>query len=181
METKIPKEGCIDDMIFTIRGQRVMLDRNLAELYEVPTYRLNEAVKRHITRFPKDFMFQLTRDELMEVIANCDILKNLKFSKTNPYAFTEHGVAMLASILNSEKAIEINIEIIRTFVRLRNCVGTRNFKDIEDLRKMLLLHIENCDTKFSEHENAIKDIISALNRLMVKPRQINKIGFIKDE
>ena len=148
MKTKTSQSRSLDNMIFMIRGQRVMLDRDLATLYEVPTYRLNEAVKRHINRFPDDFMFQLTREELMEVIANCDILKNLKFSRTNPYAFTEHGVAMLASVLNSEKAVEINIEIIRAFVRLRKYVDSKNFQNIDELRKMLLLHIENCDIKF---------------------------------
>ncbi len=181
MKTKTSQSRSLDNMIFMIRGQRVMLDRDLATLYEVPTYRLNEAVKRHINRFPDDFMFQLTREELMEVIANCDILMNLKFSRTNPYAFTEHGVAMLASVLNSEKAVEINIEIIRAFVRLRKYVDSKNFQNIDELRKMLLLHIENCDIKFSEHKMAIKDIVSALNRLMDSPKPKRKIGFSTDK
>ena len=85
--------------IFTIRNKRVMIDRDLAELYGVPTKRLNEAVKRNKRRFPADFMFQLTNEEQAEVVANCDHLKNLKFSHQNAYAFTEHGVTMLASVL----------------------------------------------------------------------------------
>ena len=125
-------------------------------------------------------MFQITIEELLEVIANYDILSNLKFSHTNPYAFTEHGVAMLASILNSEKAININIEIIRAFVRLRNYVNSTQFQNVEELKKMLLLHIDKCDFQFTEHEHAIKDIIHALNNLIDSPKQNRKIGFVKD-
>ena len=101
MENEIITNRSLDDMIFTIRGQKVMLDRDLAMLYKVPTYRLNEAVKRHKNRFPEDFMFQINIDELNELIANCDRFKTLKHSSSYPYAFTEHGVAMLASILNN--------------------------------------------------------------------------------
>ena len=125
-------------------------------------------------------MFQITIEELLEVIANYDILSNLKFSHANPYAFTEHGVAMLASILNSEKAININIEIIRAFVRLRNYVNSTQFQNVEELKKMLLLHIDKCDFQFTEHEHAIKDIIHALNNLIDSPKQNRKIGFVKD-
>ena len=96
----------LDDMIFIIRDQRVMIDRDLARLYEVPTYRLNEAVKRHINRFPLDFMFRITKQELDELIAKCDEFIPLRHSSSYPYAFTEHGVAMLASVLNTDKAKE---------------------------------------------------------------------------
>ena len=116
----------LDDMIFIIRNQRVMIDRDLAKLYGVPTYRLNEAVKRHINRFPLDFMFRITKQELDELIAICDEFASLKHSSSYPFAFTEHGVAMLASVLNTDKAIEINIEIIRAFVRLRKYVNALN-------------------------------------------------------
>ena len=169
----------LDDMIFVIRGQRVMIDRDLAKLYEVPTYRLNEAVKRNSNRFPLDFMFRLTKQELYELIANCDEFAALKHSSSYPLAFTEHGVAMLASVLSSDRAIEINIEIIRAFVRLRKYVTAQNdAQHIEELKKMLLLHIENCGTKFTEHENTIKDIIHALNSLMkVENTEARKIGF----
>ena len=134
MKTKTTQSRSLDNMIFMIRGQRVMLDRDLATLYEVPTYRLNEAVKRHINRFPDDFMFQLTKEELTELIANCDRFNTLKHSSSFPYAFMEHGVAMLASVL-----------------------------------------------KFSEHKMAIKDIVSALNRLMDSPKPKRKIGFSTDK
>ena len=181
MENEIITSRSLDDMIFTIRGQKVMLDRDLAQLYEVPTYRLNEAVKRHKNRFPEDFMFQISREELLEVIANCDILSNLRFSHTTPYAFTEHGVAMLASILNSDKAVNINIEIIRAFVRLRQYYNSNQFQNVEDLRKMLLLHIDKCDNKFEEHENTIDDIIHVLNNLIDSPNPKRTIGFINEK
>lgn len=104
----------IKSKIFTIRGIKVMIDRDLAALYGIPTFRLNEAVKRNKKRFPENFMFQLSKDEKKELIANCDRFATLKHSPTAPYAFTEHGVAMLSSVLNSERAIQINISIINT-------------------------------------------------------------------
>ena len=110
----------IQNKIFEIRGQRVMLDYNLAELYEVETRALKQAVKRNMNRFPSDFMFELTKSEWQELITVCDNLpQNLKFSPATPFAFTEQGVAMLSSILRSPKAIEVNISIMRAFVVLR--------------------------------------------------------------
>jgi len=109
MKTKesiiIPDEVVMNKIII-LREQKVMLDRDLAELYGTSTIRLNEQVKRNKKRFPSDFMFQLTEEEKTEVIANCDNLKNLKYSPHLPYAFTEHGAVMLASVLNSERAIK---------------------------------------------------------------------------
>ena len=93
----------IQDMIYFIQKKRVMLDSDLASLYEVEVKQLNQAVKRNIRRFPPDFMFRLTKDELTEVVTNCDHLQNLKYRPTLPYAFTEQGVAMLAAVLNSQK------------------------------------------------------------------------------
>lgn len=173
------KKRSLNDMIFIIRDQRIMIDRDLARLYEVPTFRLNEAVKRHKSRFPLDFMFRITKEELDELIAKCDEFIPLRHSSSFPYAFTEHGVAMLASVLNSERAIEINIEIIRAFVRLRKYVNSMDkAQNIAELKKMLLLHIENCDTKFSEHEKSIRDIIHALNSLLeAESSAPRKIGF----
>lgn len=110
----------IQNKIFEIRGQRVMLDYNLAELYEVETRALKQAVKRNIKRFPPDFMFELTKSEWQELITMCDNLpQNLKFSPALPFAFTEQGVAMLSSVLRSPQAIEVNISIMRAFVILR--------------------------------------------------------------
>jgi hypothetical protein len=99
----------IKSKIFTIRGIQVMIDRDLAELYSVPAKRINEAVRRNQSRFPANFVFQLSADEKSELVANCDRLKTLKHSSSNPYVFTEHGVAMLSSVLSSERAIQINI------------------------------------------------------------------------
>lgn len=169
----------IASKILTIRNQRVMVDRDLAELYGVPTKRLNEAVKRNIKRFPIDFMFQLTDEEQNNVVANCDHLQKLKYSYQNAYVFTEHGVTMLASVLNSEKAIEINVKVVRAFIQLRQyaLMQSGKNKEIEDLRKMLMLHIENCDNKFTENDKRIAAIVTALNNLIEQPKEHKKIGF----
>jgi len=110
----------IQKRIYNIRGKKVILDSDLAYLYEVEAKQLNQAVKRNIKRFPDDFMFQLTKEEFIEVVTNCDHLQNLKYRPTLPYVFTEPGVAMLAAVLNSQKAIDVNIQIMRAFIQLRN-------------------------------------------------------------
>jgi phage regulator Rha-like protein len=114
----------IERAILLIRGQKVMLDADLAELYGVSTKRLNEQVKRNRNRFPSDFMFKLNSQEKAEVVANCDHLHKLKYSTVMPYAFTEHGTIMLASVLNSQKAIEVSIYVVRAFVKLREMLKT---------------------------------------------------------
>jgi hypothetical protein len=108
MKTLVPTE-IIENKVLVIRGQKVMLDRDLAQLYEVETKRLNEAVKRNIERFSDGFMFKLNENEFKEPVAICDRFKTLKHSASLPYAFTEYGVAMLSSVLNSKRAIAINI------------------------------------------------------------------------
>ena len=149
-----------------------MLDSDLAALYEVEVKQLNQAVKRNIDRFPSDFMFQLTKDEFTEVVTNCDHLHNQKYRPTLPYAFTEQGVAMLSSVLNSQKAIEVNIDIMRTFVKLRHYVllQTGTNEQIAELRKLLMLYIEKNDKR-------VNDIIIALNNLIAQPVKTKKIGF----
>lgn len=109
----------IERRILLIRGQKAMLDTDLAALYGVPTKVLNQAVKRNRHRFPADFMFRLTEDEKAEVVTICDHLQKLKFSPVLPYAFTEHGAIMLASVLNSKKAVRISVYVVRAFVKLR--------------------------------------------------------------
>lgn len=109
----------IASKILVLRGQRVMIDADLAELYGVPTKALNQAIKRNVERFPNDFMFQLTAAEKQEVVTNCDHLRNLKFSRTLPYAFTEHGAIQAANVLSSAQAIKVGIYVVRAFVRLR--------------------------------------------------------------
>jgi len=130
----VPTEK-IDRSILYIKKQKVMLDADLAEIYGVKTSRLNEQVKRNKDRFPADFMFQLNDEEKQEVIANCDHLKKLKFSRTNPYAFTEHGTIMLANVLNTPTAVQTSVLIVRAFVKLREILATH--KDLE--RKLLNL------------------------------------------
>ena len=121
-ENKIISIGSIRDMIFTFRGLQVMINKDLAELYEVPTKRLNEQVKRNINRFPNNFRFQLTDNEKDELVANCDRFKKLKHSSVNPYAFTEQGVAMLSAVLHSQ--IAVNISIIEK-IRQINMIASR--------------------------------------------------------
>ncbi|MCX5829163.1 MAG: ORF6N domain-containing protein [Deltaproteobacteria bacterium] len=161
----IPNE-MIERSIILLRGQKVMLDADLAILYGVTTKRLNEQVKRNFNRFPTDFMFQLTQEEKGEVVANRDHLKNLKFSHALPYAFTEHGAVMLASVLNSATAIEVSIQVVRTFNRLREYVA--NHKALAS--KLALLE--------NKYDGQFKIVFDALRELMkppAKPRR--KIGF----
>jgi phage regulator Rha-like protein len=169
----------IQKRIFIIREKKVMLDSDLALLYEVEVKQLNQAVKRNIKRFPSDFMFRLTKNEFAEVVTNCDHLQSLKFRSTLPYVFTEQGVAMLAAVLNSQKAIDVNIQIMRAFVKLRHYVlaksGTN--EQIAELRKMLMVYMENTDYKISKHDKAIEKIIIALNNLVEKPPTTKRIGF----
>ena len=161
----------LKERIFTIRNKRVMIDRDLAELYGVSTKKLNQAVKRNIIRFPVDFMFQLTDKEQNELVTNCDHLKNLKFSSTNSYAFTEHGVTMLSSVLNSEKAIETNIQVVRAFIALRQFA-------IEN--KELSARLTELEQYFIQHnkenEADLKEINKILTLLMDRTKP-NKIGF----
>lgn len=163
----IPTEK-IDRAILFVRGQKVMLDSDLAVIYGVKTSRLNEQVKRNKDRFPPDFMFQITAEEKQEVIANCDHLEKLKFSRTNPYAFTEHGTIMLANVLNTPTAIETSVLIVRAFVKLREILSTH--KDLE--RKILELE--------SKYDNQFKIIFGAIRELMHQEQVDNdrpKIGY----
>ena len=175
-DTTIP----IQHMIFEIRGQKTMIDRDLAELYGVETKKLNQTVKRNKARFPMEFMFNLTDSESLELVTNCDRLKTLKHSSSTPYAFTEHGIAMLSSVLNSERAIKINIEIIKAFIKLRHYALSAVVvnEQIAELRKLIMLHIESNDNKFTEYDDAIKRIVQALNNLIAQPKETKKIGFI---
>jgi len=168
----------IKNLIYEIRGQKVMLDKDLAELYGVEIKRLNENVKRNIRRFPSEFMFQLSNEEwknLRSQIATFN--KNIR--KFKPYAFTEHGILMLSSILNSDKAIDINIKIMKIFVKLRQYTLSKNGTkvNITELKKILMLHIENSNYKFSEHDKTINKIVTVLNNLIEKPKETKSIGF----
>jgi len=155
-----------ESLIFQFRGYNVMVDADLAILYEVPTKRLKEQVKRNISRFPSDFMFELTKNEKDELVTNCDRLAGLKHSSVNPLVFTEQGVAMLSSVLRSEKAIQINIEIMRAFSKYRALL-----KETDDLKK----EIKNLDNKIN---HAFKFLLDRLDALHQKSSQeINPVGY----
>lgn len=158
-KTSIITENSIKDKIYTIRGLQVMLDRDLAGLYEVETKRLNEQVKRNIERFPEDFMFQLTEKEKTELVAKCDHLESLKYASNSPYAFTEHGVTALSGILRSKKANQINIQVIRAFVAMRRFIS-KNAEIFQRLDNVERKHIEY-DDKFEKVFDAIenKDVV----------------------
>ena len=176
MKKELAVANSIEGRIFTIRGHKVMIDRDLAELYEVETKRLNEAVKRNIDRFPPEFMFRLTKDELSELVAICDRFNTLKHSTLTPFAFTEHGIAMLSSVLKSKIAVAINIEIIKTFIRLRHYTLSQpdTNTQIAELRELLMLYIEKNDKRVNE-------IIIALNNLIEQPPKTKRIGFNVNE
>lgn len=178
MTNEIMLADKIENRIYTIRGQKVMMDRDLAELYGVETKRLNEAVKRNIKRFPVNFMFQLTKDEY-EILKSQIATSSWGGVRKLPYAFTEHGVTMLASVLNSDKAIEISIKVVETFIALRQYAMLQTSKnaEIEEIKKILMLYMENTNNKLSEHDIAIKQIIGVLNGLIEQPKETKQIGF----
>lgn len=157
----------IESIILLIRGQKVMLDADLAELYGVETKRLNEQMRRNIERFPEDFMFRLSAEEKAEVVANCDHLAQLKYSPTLPYAFTEHGALMLGNVLKSARAIEVSLMVVRTFVQLRQMLSTN-----AELSRKLVAMEKNYDIKF-------KAIFEAIHQLMTPadPKKKRPIGF----
>ncbi|MBA2612647.1 MAG: ORF6N domain-containing protein [Bacteroidetes bacterium] len=164
----------IRSKIYNIRGERVMLDFDLAELYEVETRVLNQAVKRNIKRFPKDFMFQLTENEWLTMLSQIVMTYPVKRPKTSlPLAFTEQGLAMLSGILNSDKAINVNIGIMRAFVVIRQYALTN-----ENLAEKL----KEIETKYDKQ---FKDVYEAINFLLQKEKQQTlqqerkKIGFKK--
>ena len=168
----------IQNIIYEIRGQKVMLDSNLAELYGVEIKRLNESVKRNIKRFPPEFMFQLTDVEWKNLRSQIATFSK-DTRKYKPFVFTEHGILMLSSVLNSDKAIKVNIMIMKIFVQMRHYLlsQTDTNAQIADLRKLLMLHIESNDNKFLEHDKTIRQIVQALNSLIEQPRETKKIGF----
>ena len=160
----------IQQKIFEIRGFKVILDKDLAQMYEVTTFNLNKAVKRNIDRFPVDFMFQLNNDEFNLIFQN--VISSWGGTRKLPYVFTEHGVAMLAGLLNSQKAIEINIQIVRAFVLLRQyALG------YTELNQKLENFMIETNMQFN-------DVYQALTELMSIKEEQNKrkpIGFRKDE
>ena len=158
----------IEKAIYFIRGEKVMLDRDLASLYEVSTAALNQAVRRNRERFPEDFMFQLTSAEFAEVNRSQIVIGSQKHRdpRSRPYAFTEHGVAMLSSVLRSKRAISVNIEIVRAFVKLRQMYVANT-----DLARRL-------DKLESKYDKRFKIVFDAIRHLMAQPDKDRKeIGF----
>jgi hypothetical protein len=167
MENAVQLEGIAGKILF-LRGKRVLIDHDLAILYGVQTFRLNEQVKRNKERFPDDFMFRLTPEEKSELIANCDNLTSLKHSPVMPYAFTEHGAIMLASILNSPRAVDMSLYVVRAFIRLR---------------EMLAGHVElkrKIDEMEKKYDRQFTVVFSAIKQLLTPPViPKRKIGFVR--
>lgn len=168
------KQSAFESLILTIRNQKVLLDADLAAIYDVPTKRLNEQVKRNAARFPEDFIFQLTAEEKQEVVANCDHLARLKFSKSLPYAFTEHGAIMAATVLNSPEAVKMSVFVVRAFVQMREHLAAN---------AAILKRLAEIDKTLLEHDQALGVIWQQIQPLLAptpdppKPR----IGFHRDE
>ena len=166
----IIKVGTIQQRILLIRGQKVIVDADLAQAYGVTTKALNQAIRRNKDRFPRDFMFQLTREEKLEVVTNCDHLQQLKFSRVNPHVFTEHGAIMAASVLNSPKAVEVSVFVVRAFVQLREVISGH---------RELAHKIAQLERKLGDHDDQIIVMVEAIKHLMnsTLPPKTRQIGF----
>lgn len=160
----------IESRILEIRGLKVMLDADLAEMYGTTTKALNQAVKRNFERFPNDFMFKLSPEEISELVTNCDRFQNLKHSTSLPHAFTEYGALMLASVLNSDTAIHASVEIVRVFVKMRSMIIAN---------KDLVKKIDALEEKLTDHDKKFKVVFDAIRQLMipVNPKSKRPIGF----
>jgi phage regulator Rha-like protein len=171
---QIVHQDFIEKLIFHVRDKKVMLDAHLAEIYSVPTKVLVQAVKRNINRFPKEFMFQLSDVEYQLLRSQFVTSKKGRGGRRYlPYVFTEHGVAMLATVLNSKRAVQMSIIIVKTFVRLRELLSTNK----EFREKLHLL-----ETKVDNHDQEIQTIIEAIRQLMLPPEKPKRqIGFRVEE
>ena len=176
-ESFLPTE-LIQSKIYVIRGYKVLLNGHLAELYGVSAKALNQAVKRNIGRFPSDFMFQLNDEEAAFLRSQIVTLKGRgKHVKYNPYAFTEHGIAMLSSVLKSPKAIQVNIQIIRAFIKLREMLSTH-----EELRRKFEELEKKYDTRLNKLDHRMQSVFEAfeeIKRLLNPPQDKRKrVGFV---
>lgn len=169
--TKLPtiSDDFLMNKIYILRGQKIMLDRDLAELYGTPSKRLREQVKRNLSRFPKNFMFQLTKGEIQIMVSQNAIPSLQHLGGTLPYAFTEHGILMLANVLKSDKAIKMSVRIIELFVKMRELLSTH--KDI-------LLQLEKLEKQVGENSEDIYKIFTALKKLLDPERPpMEKVGY----
>jgi hypothetical protein len=164
------KVASIESVIYLLRGQRVMLDSDLAAIYGTSTMRLNEQFKRNRKRFPDDFAFVLTREELTNLISQNAISRSHGGRRTLPIAFTEHGAIMLASVLNSKIAVQASIRVVRAFVRLREMVAAN---------AQLAAKLEELERRLDSHDEAIVDLFATLKRLLEPPEppKRREIGF----
>ncbi len=161
----------IEEKILVIRRQKVILDVDLAAFYGVSTKRLNEQVKRNIHRFPEDFLFQLTENELQRMRSQFATASKRNIRHL-PYAFTEHGVIMAASVLNSDRAIEVSVYVVRAFVKLREMLAAN---------KELAHNLAELEQKVASHDGAIRSLVAAIKELMTPPEtKEKKIGFVKE-
>jgi len=160
----------IQSRILVLRGMRVLLDADLASIYGVVTKRLNEQVKRNSKKFPEDFMFQLTSEEKAEVVAKCDHLKNLRFAKSLPYAFTEHGAIQAANVLANDAAADMSVHVVRAFVKIRQMVVNH---------KAIAAKLAELDAKVGAHDEQLAAVIAAIRQLTApeNPQNRRKIGF----
>jgi len=160
----------LETLILTLRQQKVILDADLAGLYGVPTKRLNEQVKRNAERFPADFMFQLSAAEKSEVVANCDHLVRLKFAKTRPYAFAEHGAIMAATVLNSPEGVTMSLYVVRAFIQMREQIAAN---------AEVLKRLAEIDQTLLKHDKSLQIIWRELQPLLQPPPAPPKrqIGF----
>jgi hypothetical protein len=162
----------LENRIHAIRSQKVMIDRDLAELYQVRTIALRQQVKRNRGRFPRDFVFQLTCAETELLVSQSVIPSRRSLGGSRPYAFTEQGVAMLSSVLRSTRAVQVNIAIMRAFVKLRELMAAH---------KDLACKIEELEEKYERHEGHIGEIFEALRELIQAPaRPRRPIGFLAE-
>lgn len=159
----------IENMIITLRGVQVIVDRDLAALYGVETKRMNEQVRRNLNRFPSHFRFQLTKEEVDEVVANCDHLLSIRYSPTLPYVFTEQGVAMLASVLHSDTAVDVSIKIMDAFVAMRHFIASNAqvFQRLEVIEH----HQLEMSSRLTKNDNQISEIFRRLDQENITPTQ----------
>ena len=168
MTSIIPVESIVSKIV-VLRGEKVLLDRDLAELFGVETKQLKRAVRRHVSRFPRDFMFELTKNEYESLRYQFGTLKRGEHSKYLPMVFTEQGVAMLSSVLNSERAVEVNILIMRAFVHLRKMIASHD---------ELAQKLSELEKHLKDHDDQIKAIFEAIQQLVAPPeKKKRKIGF----
>jgi hypothetical protein len=170
MESAIVRAGAIEERILLIRGERIIIDADLADFYGVPTKRLNEQVKRNRNRFPDDFVFQLNVIEKGELVAKCDHLAMLKYSSALPYAFSEHGALMAASVLKSDRAVEVSIYVVRAFIRLRQMIAEH---------RELAHRIAQFERHLAKHDSQILSLLQIVKDL-IGPKEVPKerrIGF----